>query len=284
MKNDIDDENQFDPVADILSSFFELNNALDLEAEGKYDEAAEAFELILRNDPEDSIGAALHLAAIGKGDVPSSMPEAHVKMLFDQMSESFDKRLLENLKYAVPAKVKERMDLLAAGPFNRMLDLGCGTGLCCEVLKEQVAHKTGLDLSAEILEKAREKEIYDVLHEGEITRFLKQDDHEPWDLVISTDVIPYNGVLDEMFMSVAQNMVPGGILLFTTETQPEEHFNGKPYLMGKYCRYAHSLDYVQSLLVQNNLELLDLTKMILRLEHGHPITGQLVIARKLDAA
>lgn len=282
MKNDIGDENQFDPVADILSSFFELNNALDLEAAGKFDEAAEAFEHILRNDPEDSIGASLHLAAIGKGNVPSCMPEAHVLMLFGQMSETYDKRLLEGLRYALPEKVKERMAALEVGPFKRMLDLGCGTGLCCEVLKDQVTHTIGLDLSAEMLEKAREKEIYDVLHQGEITQFLKQSRFEPWDLVISTDVIPYNGTLDEMFLNIARNMAPGGIFLFSTETQPEEAFGGQPYLMGKYCRYAHSQDYLEYLLKQNNLKLLDRTEMVLRLEQGHPIAGQLVIAKKKD--
>ncbi|QUS58703.1 methyltransferase domain-containing protein [Pseudovibrio brasiliensis] len=283
MGNDIGDNNHFNPVADIISDFFELNNALDLEASGKYDEAAEAFERMLRNDPEDSIGAALHLAAIGKRDVPSSMPEAHILSLFGQMSGTYDTRLLENLKYAIPEKVGERFAALGLGPFKRMLDLGCGTGLCCEVLKEQVTHKTGLDLSAEMLEKAREKELYDVLHEEEITRFLKTNRTEPWDLVVSTDVIPYNGELDEMFSHIAGSMTPDGIFLFSNEVQPEENFNGQSYLMGKHCRYAHSLDYIQRLLAQNNLELLDRTEMIIRLEHGNPITGQLVIARKMGA-
>ncbi len=280
MKSD-EEDNPLDPFTDIVCEIIEYNHALDLEETGNVEEAAEVYENMLYEDPDDHIGAGLHLAALGKVETPSCMPEAHVKTLFGKMSDGYDDKLLNGLNYAVPDKVREKIETLQFGPFKRMLDLGCGTGLCCEVFKDHATHKTGLDLSAEMLEKARQKEIYDDLYEGDIAQFLMQGNHEHWDLVVLTDVIPYIGALDEIFAGVARNMVAGGIFLFSTETQPETVADGQPYTVGKYWRYAHSQDYVRTLLNQNKFDLSDLTHIILRNEKGNPVPGSLVIARKL---
>ncbi len=283
MKSDNGKNNQRDPLADIISDFYEFDSALDHMEAGRVDEAAKILSQMPDVGSQDQIGTNIHLASIGKIDAPDVMPEAYVRTLFKQMSATYDVKLLDTLRYTLPEKVREKIRELQLGPFERMLDLGCGTGLCCEVLKDQVAHKTGLDLCAQMVEKARGKEIYDHLLVSEINRFLKHNTHENWDLIVSTDVIPYIGALEDLFKEVSQNMIPEGIFLFSTEAQPEETFDGHPYVVGKYCRYAHSKAYLCRLLKQNNMKLLDLTQVTLRQDNDGPVPGNLMVARKMKA-
>ena len=49
------------------------------------------------------------------------------------------------------------MELLAPGPGDRILDVGCGTGIFTENYIEQGAHVTGIDLSFEMLTHGRQK-------------------------------------------------------------------------------------------------------------------------------
>ena len=59
-------------------------------------------------------------------------------------------------------------------PVYDILDAGCGTGLCGVLLKPLARSLTGVDLSASMLKKAKQRGIYDRLVEDEITRFLSE--------------------------------------------------------------------------------------------------------------
>lgn len=123
------------------------NNALALEKAGKVEEAVKAYEAVLALDPEDHGGAAVRIAAMGRGETPTKAPDAYVETLFDQHAEAFEDILVEQLGYAVPVMVRQRLQALELGPFKRMLDLGCGTGLTGGTLRDMVEDITGLDIS-----------------------------------------------------------------------------------------------------------------------------------------
>ncbi len=254
------------------------NRALDLEKAGKFDEAAEAYKHVLELDPEDHGGAAVRLARMGKGDAPAKAPDAYVSTLFDQHAEVFDMVLVDQLGYSVPLMVRDKIEKLELGPFKRLLDLGCGTGLSGEALHDLVSHKTGVDIAEGMVEVADEKEIYDDLYVGEVVEFLKVDEEERWDLIVATDVLPYMGKLEEFFAGVAENIEAKGVFAFSSETLPADILGDQNFMVGKYHRFAHAENYVRGLLEKAGFSILDLSSIIVRYEQGEPVPGHLVIA------
>lgn len=142
------------------------NRGLALEKAGDGDGAAAAYREVLRLDPADHGGVAIRLAAMGLGPVPVAAPEAYVATLFDQNAAQFDDMLVEQLGYAVPMLVRERFGALGLGPFARMLDLGCGTGLTGASMTDLAGEITGVDLAEQMLDEAHERDCYDALYVG----------------------------------------------------------------------------------------------------------------------
>ena len=255
------------------------NRALALEKAGDVDAAVKAYEDVLAIDPEDHGGAAVRIAAMGRGETPTKAPDAYVETLFDQHAEAFEDILVEQLGYAVPVLVRQRLQTLGLGPFKRMLDLGCGTGLTGGTLRDLVEDITGLDISENMVEIAHEKELYDTLYVAEVEDFLEDNDDEPFDLITATDVLPYLGALEPLLFGAAENMVPGGLLIFSSETLPDAVMAGRPYMVGPHQRFAHAQDYVLARLAETGFELVEITDINVRMQDGEPTPGHLFIAR-----
>ena len=255
------------------------NRALALEKAGDVDAAVKAYEEVLGLDPEDHGGAAVRIAAMGRGETPPKAPDAYVETLFDQHAEVFEDVLVEQLGYAVPMMVRQRLQALGLGPFKRLLDLGCGTGLTGESLRDMADDLTGIDISENMVEIAHEKEVYETLYVAEVEDFLEDNDDEPFDIITATDVLPYLGALEPLFFGAAENLLPGGIFAFSSETLPEEAFAGRAYMVNAKQRFAHTEGYVRDRLTATGFELLDITDINVRMEDGQPTPGHLVIAK-----
>lgn len=255
------------------------NRALGLEKAGDIDAAVAAYREVLGIDPEDHGGAAVRIASLGRGDAPPRAPDAYVETLFDQHAESFEDILVEQLGYAVPVMVRQRLQELELGPFKRMLDLGCGTGLTGGTLRDMVDDITGLDISENMIEIAHEKDLYETLYVGEVEDFLEDNDDEPFDLITATDVLPYLGALEPMFFGAAENMLVGGLFVFSSETLPEAVMAGRPYMVGPHQRFAHSETYVRERLAATGFEIVEISGINVRMQDGEPTPGHLVIAK-----
>ncbi|HEX5935513.1 MAG TPA: methyltransferase [Pseudorhizobium sp.] len=253
------------------------NRALALEKAGDVDAAVAAYREVLDIDPDDHGGAAVRMAALGRGETPPRAPDAYVETLFDQHAESFEDILVEQLGYAVPVMVRQRLQELKLGPFKRMLDLGCGTGLTGGTLRDMVDDITGIDISENMVEIAHEKDLYETLYVAEVEDFLEDNDDEPFDLITATDVLPYLGALEPLFFGAAENMLPGGIFVFSSEALPEG--DGRTYIVGPHQRFLHAEDYIRGRLVDTGFELIDIGEINVRMQDGQPSPGHLVIAR-----
>lgn len=255
------------------------NRALSLEKAGDIDAAVKAYEEVLAIDPEDHGGAAVRIASMGRGETPPKAPDAYVETLFDQQAEAFEDILVDQLGYAVPMVVRQRLQTLELGPFKRMLDLGCGTGLTGEALRDMATDITGMDLSENMVEIAHEKEIYETLYVAEVEDFLEDNDDEAFDLITATDVLPYLGALEPLFFGAAENMVEGGLFVFSSETLPSETMAGRPYMVGPHQRFAHSETYIRERLAATGFDIVEVTDINVRMQDGHPTPGHLVIAK-----
>ena len=255
------------------------NRALALEKAGDVDAAVKAYEEVLAIDPDDHGGAAVRIAAMGRGETPPKAPDAYVETLFDQHAEAFEDILVEQLGYAVPMMVRQRLQTLNLGPFKRLLDLGCGTGLTGEALRDMAEDITGIDISENMVEIAHEKDLYETLYVAEAEDFLEDNDDEPFDIITATDVLPYLGALEPLFFGAAENLNAGGRLIFSSETQPEETLAGRPYMVGPHQRFAHAETYVRERLAATGFEVLEVTDINVRMQDGNPTPGHLVIAK-----
>jgi predicted TPR repeat methyltransferase len=254
------------------------NRALALEKAGDFDAAVKAYQQVLEIDPEDHGGASVRIASMGRGEAPPKAPDAYVETLFDQHAESFEDILVDQLGYAVPVMVRQRLQELKLGPFKRMLDLGCGTGLTGGALRDMVDDITGLDISENMVEIAHEKDLYETLYVAEVEDFLEDNDDDAFDLITATDVLPYLGALEPLFFGAAENMVAGGLFIFSSEAITDAEAS-TTYAVGPHQRFLHAPAYIRSRLADTGFELVEMTDINVRMQDGNPSPGHLVIAK-----
>ena len=258
------------------------NRALSLEKAGKLDSAAAAYHQVLELDPHDCGGAQIRLAAIGHGEAPLKAPNSYVATLFDQTALAFESILVDSLHYDIPVKVSQQLKKISPRTFKRVLDLGCGTGLSGMYIQNQCQHITGVDLSEKMINVAYEKECYDELYVAEIVNFLLNSEHDSWDLIIATDVLPYFGCLEVLFNCVSKNTCEGGLFAFSSESLIDSHCKRSTYKVNKSCRFVHSETYILNMLSRNNFSCIEIQPTIIRKEEGNSVQGNLVFAQKLN--
>jgi predicted TPR repeat methyltransferase len=97
----------------------------------------------------------LQAACLGIG-VPERAPDAYVQEIFDDLADSFDSHLVDNLDYRAPGLVVEALSKLLPEQNADLdiLDAGCGTGLCGLLLRPYARNLVGVDLSSKMLKKA----------------------------------------------------------------------------------------------------------------------------------
>lgn len=262
-----------------MAALYQAGLAAD-EADDR-DAAIGAYRELLALDPEDRGGVSLRLAALGAAPVPERMPPMFVSMLFDESAGVFDEHLVGELAYSVPMLLAERLS--DRGPFPRMLDLGCGTGLMAASLEAMTETRIGIDLAPGMLERAGARGLYDKLYLVDAAEFLTRwakAEQPSFDLVTAGDLLPYLGDLEPLFSGIAACLTPGGRFAFSTEVGPEDAPLG--YVVGRHTRYAHSETYLRDRLSRSGLELELLEEVAIRRQNDCPVPGHLGIAHRTD--
>jgi predicted TPR repeat methyltransferase len=256
------------------------------EKSGDKGGAISAYERVVSLDPEGIFAAGLKLAVLGAAEVPDQPPSRYVEELFDEYAVRFETALVEKLEYSVPAKLTALIEKNIPTPsFRCVVDIGCGTGLLGVEIKSMADRLEGFDISANMLSKAEEKEIYDYLGQADLALepeesalFTEGFDRHRADLVAAADVLMYLGSLATVFDLTASLLMPNGVFAFSVEDAGDESgFTLRPSL-----RYAHSFDYVCDLLQEKGFDLLESVRTTIRMDAGKPITGILFVARKAD--
>jgi predicted TPR repeat methyltransferase len=256
---------------DWAAAWFALGEAR--EKLGDLDAAAQAFRETLVADPADAQGAMARLALIGRGDAPGALPQAYVARLFDDYAPRFDKHLTDNLGYRAPALIAEALSAVSMGRrFASALDLGCGTGLMGAALRGRFDHLVGVDLSAAMIAKARERGVYDRLVVGDAAAMLGREPTGVFDLIVAADALVYIGDLAPLFAAVVRVLASDGLFAFSVET-----CEGDGFILEPTMRFAHSRSYVEATARKVGLQPLLVQSASTRREAGTDAPGLICV-------
>lgn len=251
------------------------------EALGHHEDAATAWRQCLDLDPADHFGARLDLARIGAMPAEQATSENFAGTLFDGYAERFDSHLTQALDYSAPALLCDAVGRVRPPPFDIVHDLGCGTGLMGEAIREAAGFLAGCDVSPRMIERARAKTrkdggaLYDKLAIAGLTSFLASRPDASVDIVVAADVFVYIGDLGPAFAQSARVLKDGGLLAFTTQSH-----RGSGVVVGEDRRFAHAEPWLLQRLAQAGLAPALVEAASTRRDRGQAVPGLLIVARK----
>jgi predicted TPR repeat methyltransferase len=250
-----------------------------LKSLGDWERAAEACREWLDREPDNPVARHM-MAAFSGEETPTRAADEYVVRVFDDFAATFDQQLA-SLNNSGPQRIAEALaeeGLTPTGVLD-VLDAGCGTGLCGPILRPYAGRLSGVDLSERMLQKARQRNVYDKLTTAELTAFIAARP-KTYDLIVSADTLVYFGRLEPVLAAVHSSLRPGGRFVFTLErmeTPPDDNFS---YRLNRHGRYTHSPDYVDGCLSECGLRLLRSKSVDLREQAGRSVVGLLVTAAR----
>ena len=297
----ISDYVRADLQADLL-----INAGIRHKARGEKKEAARYFRAALEVQPDDG-HALVQLASLGDEYAASvtTLSDDYVAGLFDGYSDRFEKELVKSLGY--------RGHTIVADTINRhwnksraegdvvVLDLGVGTGLLGQLLRERIGLGDdaacissenigegkviirGVDLSSRMVEISQTRtvnkvSVYDTVEVGDAIGFLQSMGSSSIDIITASDVFIYVGALDEVFREASRVLKEGGLVGFTIETPPNEKKGSEDGLMLLQSgRFGHSKSYVKDVADKAGLTLVEWKEEVLRKQGNKDVEGAAVL-------
>lgn len=271
------------------------------------------FKKVLQYQPNNE--TALHMVKALEGETPDApIPKGYVRDLFNQYADYYNVHVKEKLHYQAPFLLRDAIAKCLKGKsVERILDLGCGTGLCSIYFRDMTRILIGVDISEKMIDKAKQLEAYDELKEQDILEYLGESakeckaleknisneskdseetresnhDIEPilnkFNLILASDVLVYFGDLDRLFQLISQNLTFNGHFAFTIEllkpmaSEQEKSNQNKGYLLQPTGRFAHSPEYIQSLSKKYGFNIQLANNVILRKQEEQEIPGMLYV-------
>ncbi|MBY6263318.1 tetratricopeptide repeat protein [Azospirillum sp. 412522] len=236
------------------------------------------------NAEGDEAAAIERLAAALEAGAGADLSAAYVRALFDRYADRFDQDLVGKLGYAAPDLLRSAVDrVLSDAEGLRILDLGCGTGLAGVAFRPLAAYLAGVDLSPRMVEKARQRTLYDDLSVGDVVEAMERTPGG-WDLLVAADVLVYIGDLRLFFSAAARALPTGGCLAATVERLPVDPLSqsAAPFVLGTTRRYAHAETYVRETATAAGFTIRLMEPCTPRREKGIPVAGLLFVMERRE--
>lgn len=245
--------------------YYHLNN---------YAEAARCYRQVLALRPDNAI-ARLLVEALSGESRHALVPAEYVTALYDSLACQFDKQVQERGDRS-PQWLKEVLEPAPPPHSLDVLDLGCGTGLCAVQFRDWAKTLTGVDLSPNMLARARERGLYDELLLSDAVAAAGAR-AERFDLVVASDMVLFLGDLGPLFAAVHQTLRPGGRFAFTADLLE----GPGDYRMTPWVHFAHSRGYLQRLALANQLREVRVNTVVFPREGGKQATGLVIVLARV---
>ena len=217
-----------------------------------------------------------HLLNAAEGVTTARAPAAYSRTVFDEFAVHFERRLVNDLGYRIPQILCERVKSLCGQRGLRVLDLGCGTGLCGMHIKDASALLAGVDVSSAMLARAGARGLYDTLKEMDVAEYLPAVADSAFDVVIAADVFIYIGDLAAIFAQVSRVLGTGGVFAFSIERATDE----RDFALQPSGRYNQSTNYIRRLTLQAGFSEVESFAQTLRGAPGAGSPGHVFLLRR----
>lgn len=257
--------------ADLVFALADTHSQLDHR-----EQAIALYRRVLELDPNDRQGAAIRLAELGAGEVPDQCPHDMTLNVYRDKAANWDQDVQRSdHRYYGPELIEQlTAPLRQASAELRVLDLGCGTGLCGTYLRQAASRLVGVDLSPDMLAVAREKWLYHELVEADLQHYLQHAD-EPFDLITAAGVFILFGDLSKPLREIARLLSPGGHCAFTCYRSDREDISVR-----HNRHFAHSRDYLARCAAETGLVVNQINEVVHETERGIEQPGYAVLLQR----
>ena len=245
---------------------------------GRRDDARAAYEKYIELKPDDAEIRHI-LVALRDEPPPPRMPNEALEQMYAEFSRTFETNLCKELGYKAPEQVRETPRSAAGRPGESG---GARSGLRDRTGGSAVQAArfapVGVDISPEMIELARARNLYDRLDVAEITDWLERSLERiegRFELMLCCDCLIYFGDLRQVLLPAAALLCPKGLFAFTLERGDRY-----PHRLSDTGRYTHHIDHVREVAAEAKLNVVRLEEQFLRTEYGSPVTGLFVVLEK----
>jgi predicted TPR repeat methyltransferase len=203
-----------------------------------------------------------------RGNTIDKPPQRYISTLFNGYAEDFENHLVNKLNYQLPQQLINLLNKNNKLKFKQLiaLDIGCGTGLVGPLIKNNFYKLIGVDLSQKMLQKAKDKNCYTKLIEGDISNFVIDEKSDTYDMVIACDTLNYFGDLCSLFKSIKNILKNEGIFVFTLEKCIDS--NIVDYKLNTNGRYQHNKEHILKLITDVKFNICDIAECVGRQERN----------------
>ena len=134
---------------------------------------------------------------------------------YDAWSHLYDSELNESYRIS-PIQSARALDQVLGNKQASILDAGAGTGMVGEALAELgYTNITAVDLSPQMLEVARGKQVYQALYQGDLENSLSFVEPNSFDAIISVGVFTYGHATPQALHNLFPLLKSGGYFVLT---------------------------------------------------------------------
>lgn len=221
--------------------------------------------------------ARLLLANLGAGEPPAAYPAEVMRRTYAAKADSWDKDITRpGHEFLGPENLCAVLDRVLPAETGGLsvLDAGCGTGACAAFLRPLACRLEGVDLSPQMLDRARDKGLYDVLACEDLLAWLRSRPGH-YDLIAASGVLILFGDLGPVLAAAASSLKPSGLFLFTLYRG-----EGEQVTVRENLHFAHGRGHVEQRAGEAGLAVSLFEEVIHEYHDGLPQAGFVVLLGK----
>lgn len=144
---------------------------------------------------------------------------------YKDFADHYDKGFADEMGYNSPNTLAETFHKLATKTDRPIADIGCGTGLVAQALNLPKEFIDGYDISPEMLDKARAKNLYRVVYQANLKQSLEAYPND-YGALISVGTFTLGHLGSQDLGNLLTFLRRGGLVCVTVSTK---HFNAQGF-------------------------------------------------------